>query len=401
LPLKICFVSNAIRTGGAERVLLETIEILAERNFECHVLVPAEGEFSRELFERAIPYSTVHSASLATTGTPSLWRRTKAALQMVIATGALVRRFRRLRPGLIYSNTILSGYASLAAKILAIPHVWHVHEFGQEDHGLSFNLGERFSCRLVAKCSSAVIVVSHALARKYQKYVSAENLRTIYPAMNLTMSANGHGSASRSLLSDSAETNKRFRCLVVGGLAPGKRQEDAVRAFSQLEHRGVDAELVVIGGEEYPQYLELLRSIANDSKWAKQRVIFLGQVPEARELMANADAVLVCSRSEAFGRVTIEGMLAGKPVIGANGGATPELVRDAFNGFIFPVGDVDKLAEKIAFLCHNRSTAERLGENGREWAKSMFNKDRFTNELLGVLKSLPSGKRSCETHNGN
>jgi len=81
-----------------------------------------------------------------------------------------------------------------------------------------------------------------------------------------------------------------------------------------------------------------------DSKYLRQikQVVVQNGIEEYVELtdytddpgMDSGNIILVCSRSEAFGRVTVEGMLCGKPIIGARSGATPELVKEGFNGLL-------------------------------------------------------------------
>jgi glycosyltransferase involved in cell wall biosynthesis len=101
----------------------------------------------------------------------------------------------------------------------------------------------------------------------------------------------------------------------------------------------------------------------------------------------------MCSRSEGFGRVTIEGMLAGKPVIAARGGASPELVQDGSTGLLYAVGDPRDLALKIRGLCENREYAETLGRNAKCWVETVFTKERYAMEMLPILDSLQRGTR--------
>ena len=60
----------------------------------------------------------------------------------------------------------------------------------------------------------------------------------------------------------------------------------------------------------------------------KEEVTFLPYVNNLTELRENSDFALVCSRMEALGRVAIEAMLAGLPVIGADTGGTKELIGE-------------------------------------------------------------------------
>src|SRR5262249_41750609 len=147
---------------------------------------------------------------------------------------------------------------------------------------------------------------------------------------------------------------------------------------------GMKAELLLVG-DGARNYVERLHGIVAANK-LEQQVIFLGHLEHPASIVATADAVLTCSRSEAFGRATVEGMLSGKPVIGAKAGATPELIQDGFNGLLYTSGDHYDLATKIRCLYENPSVAVQLGHNGRIWAETTFTGERFGRELLSVLR---------------
>ena len=104
--------------------------------------------------------------------------------------------------------------------------------------------------------------------------------------------------------------------------------------------------------------------------------------------MRSADVILVFSRSEAFGRVTIEAMIAGKPVIGARSGATAELIQNGVNGLLYSVGDPESLAAEIRYLHDNPKVADQLGKNARKWVEEHFSQDRYSEKILSVLASI-------------
>jgi glycosyltransferase involved in cell wall biosynthesis len=120
----------------------------------------------------------------------------------------------------------------------------------------------------------------------------------------------------------------------------------------------------------------------------QDRIEFVGYVNNSSAYLKAANVVLVCSRCEAFGRVTVEGMLAGKPVIGSRCGGTAELLMDGFNGFGYTPGDADDLAEKIQHLRAHPADAAVMGENAATWAAAQFNLDRYGEEMWSYLQPL-------------
>jgi glycosyltransferase involved in cell wall biosynthesis len=387
--LRICFISNCPRIGGAERVLLETIDVLSHRGVECKVLLPTEGQFSEELARRGIDFEVVRSAALTMTGQPTLWKRIKAVVRFTLATVAATRSVARWKCDAIYSNTLTVCHGAVVAKLLNKPHIWHLHEFGKEDHGFGFYFGERFTFRTVASLSTVCIAVSKALVAKYQKFIPIAKLTVLYPSMHLELERMGQSQESRS---GTRDRGAQFQCIIVGGVFAGKRQEDAVGAFALLRKSGIDARLVIVGGLEDTLYVKQLEEAIRTSK-LEDDVILTGEVRDARDHIRESDVLLVCSRSEAFGRVTIEAMLEGKPVIGAAAGATPELIRDGFSGLIYKLADAQSLADKITNLFEHPEITSRLGKNGQQWAKTIFTKERYSAELFAILDAALSQAR--------
>jgi glycosyltransferase involved in cell wall biosynthesis len=81
-------------------------------------------------------------------------------------------------------------------------------------------------------------------------------------------------------------------------------------------------------------------------------------------------------------------MLLGRPVIGAQSGATSEIVKEGFNGLLYIPGDPKSLADKIRTLYEDPELATRMGANGKKWAELIFTEERYARELCGLLTSL-------------
>jgi glycosyltransferase involved in cell wall biosynthesis len=380
--MKVCFVSNATELGGAERVLLETIDVLKERGIECRVLLPGDGELAQEFGEAGVPYAFLDGGSWVSWERPSPWNQAKAVAKIAGRLFPAVRTIRGWGCDAIYSNSVTVCGGAVVARLLNLPHIWHLHEFGKE-YGMFYKFGEGFSNRSIGRLSSACILVSNDLAAKYGQFIAPSKLRVVYPSMHRGLSS-GEYSGTQSTLAPAFAG--RFRLVIVGGLVEGKGHADAVQALAHLVREGVNAELLIVG-ESYPAFRGTLEEIAR-SNALSGRVSFVGRVRDASPFLRAADVVLVCSRGEAFGRVTIEAMLAGKAVVGAAAGATVELVQDGFNGLLYKCGDPADLAAKVRFLVDHPAIVQRLGQNGKRWAASRFTRERYGEELMAVLSSV-------------
>ena len=380
--MKVCFLSHTSQLGGAERVLLETIEVLHEKGVECYVLLPGEGAMSQRLAAIGVPYDFIQGSSWVTWKAPTFWEQIKAIIKIALGVFPTLKKIRKSGCDIVYSNTLTVCDGGIAAAILQRPHVWHLHEFPGY-HGVRFYFGNRFSFLIVRALSSACITVSTHLSEMCRPYLQSSRMKVIHPSMHLAFPENVDSVPAGRLL---PPRNGRFRCVIVGGLFEGKRALEAVEALGELRRGGVDAELLIVGDGD-PRYRHSLEDCvkAND---LLGNVTFTGAVREGTAAMRSADVVLVCSRHETFGRVTVEAMMAGKPVVCAGAAATPELVRDGFNGWLYEPGNHRDLAAKIKLLYEDRPLAVRLGENGRTWAQGAFTKELYAREILNILTTL-------------
>ncbi len=100
------------------------------------------------------------------------------------------------------------------------------------------------------------------------------------------------------------------------------------------------------------------------------------------------------SRSDAYGISFLEAWAAGKPVIGANAGATPEIIRDGIDGFLVEFGNPTALAEKILFVLKNPELSKTLGKNGQlKVQKNNLWKD-IARKIFNIYEALVNEKSS-------
>lgn len=378
--LRVCFVSHSGTDGGAQRSLLELIEALAAHGVESRVVVPGGGYLTDRLKAVGVPY-LVSRYRPWTGEIPLPWwdRLLKKPLVHLIRAAQLSRLIRRWQCEVIVTNTLTVCEGALAAKLLGVPHITYVREYGDLDHGFHFELGPRRSVRLLGMLSRQVAFNSAALARHYRRQLPRTPPRVIYNAVAVPTESPAASRPAKPL-----DPGARFSCVLVGFLAAGKGHEDAIRAVANLAGRGMLVNLKLVGGAGPADYVARLRRLI-DSLGVATLVEMVGHVPDPQEFFLQADVALMCSRMEAFGRVTVEAMKHGIAVIGARSGGTSEVIRDGFNGFLYTPGDARDLADKIEQLARDREGARRMGERARWFATGTFGLERYGGEFLGLL----------------
>ena len=143
-----------------------------------------------------------------------------------------------------------------------------------------------------------------------------------------------------------------------GRLDAEKRVDELIRALP-LVQRSVDAQLVVIGsGHERRRLEDLTRK-----EGVGDRVVFTGFVSddELPGAYAATDVFVNAGIAELQSIVALEAMATGKPVVAADAGALPLLVRDGENGRLFEPGDVEGLASRLTEIFSDADERTRMG----------------------------------------
>jgi len=171
-------------------------------------------------------------------------------------------------------------------------------------------------------------------------------------------------------------TNGPVRLLGVGRLAVEKGFDTLLQAADGLP---VEIQLAGSGPEE-----SRLRRLAGAN------VAFLGQVERDAlpALYANADIVVMPSRSDPWGMVLNEAALAGRPLVSTDAaGAAHELIEDGVNGFRVPAGDVRALRDALRRLVEDREFCDAAGARSRELA-TRFTPEAWAEAVAGLAAGL-------------
>lgn len=374
--ISICFFSHSSTFGGAEKILFKLLEGLKENNIDVFVILPRSGPFINDLKSKNIKYRIIpyklwlnHDKSIL-----RLIKRTIWNFLLVIPFSFIIHRYKF---DLIYSNTSTVSLGAYIAKVLRIPHIWHFREFGFEDHGYTYDLGNWLSWRMTNYLSTLCLVNSKAVLNKYSHFIDRDKLHLIYEAYKETNSSNAVSNTFKAI--DLLE----FKCLMVGSIQRGKGHIDAISSLAILHKKGYNISLLIVGDgdENYKQELELM--VRNNQ--LENHVYFLGHLNNPREIMRISDVFLMCSRNEAFGLVTLEALEVGLPAIGTKSGGTVEIIEDNFTGLLYTPGNYSELASKIEYLFLNPVVKTDMGNKAKATINKKFNPDLYISKTIEMI----------------
>jgi glycosyltransferase involved in cell wall biosynthesis len=339
------------------------------------VVVPGRGS-TADLYATIGPVSTLGYESITYPGGLSDLISLTPRLQQEIRV--FRRHIRETSPDLVFVITSAVPTALVAARLERRPVIVYVGEI--LDKGFVRSGGRSLAGAALIRVlgtADALVCCSDAVARQFS---TAEKRRivTIYPGVD-TAYADGDGDRFRAAhgLTDASP------CIaVVGNVSRGRGQDLAVRALPLVREQLPNAHCVV-AGLPHPRpvdvaYRRELASIAEELG-VEERVVFVGFVERMADLYAAADIVVNPARfHEPFGRVAIEAMSAGRPLIAARVGAIPEIMRHEREALLVDPDDHEALARAVVRLWNDPRLREHLVQAGKRLVAERFD------ELAGI-----------------
>jgi glycosyltransferase involved in cell wall biosynthesis len=291
---------------------------------------------------------------------------------------ALARVIRRERADVIHlGNGVRANFDGILAGLLTrTPVVCHVKGF--EKYGAR----ERWAVRRTA---TLVCMTRAVLDHCHVHGVRAADERVVYDAVDEAWLRPQRPAAEvRGELGIPADAP----CIgIAGNIQKWKGQHVVVEALGLLTDQP-SVHCVIAGGvhragEAYAS--ELRQRLA--ALGLSARVHLTGFRADIPDVMNAWDVVVHASvRPEPFGRVILEGMLLGKPVVATAAGGVPELIDDGRTGFLVPPGDAPALAEALRRLLTAPGEAQAIGTRAREWARPHFSLTRQVTEMSEIYE---------------
>lgn len=389
----ILYIASERKLGGATKSLLILMQEMQAKGHGVFVVTPfGFGPFYEEVIRAGIPCKPIFFGWWQM---PEYWNAIfKFGFRCLyfmewVAVIRISFYIKKKKIDIVHSNSSVIDVGAKAAKKCNIPHIWHFREFGKDDYQLEYLKGREKSLKYVEKNTDKVVFISKSL-REYYKAVPESISEVIYNGI------------SEDFLHEKvySEKKKQVVFLISGNLQRNKGQMTALLALKDLLEQGeTDAVLWVAGRTadtaDSKKYEQELKEYAK--KNLGETCKFLGFIKDIQSIRSQADVELVCSNREAFGRVTIEAMMAGNPVIASDTGANPELIIDRENGVLFANNNSNDLAEKMKWFLDYREEIVECGTHAYKFAKEGFISQKNTKQIELVYNKMLSGKGKKET----
>lgn len=375
--------------GPVMTVFSQIVPHLDRSRFEPYVVVNAQATGTLPIGEDQATIRRCAFGHGVTQG--SVKDRTRSAVRLVRSMASLVRWLRTENVSLVQcSATPYAGTLALAVGLVrGVPVVAHVHELvGRYAGGRRHTRIRRLLVALVLRRAARVVAVSQFIAsdlvargvppEKVVVVLNGVDLERFTPAVDGRRMREEYGIGKRDVLA-----------LQLGRLLDSKRQDDFAKALAIAAPEAPALRGLIVGWEDtrYPDMSRRVGEIACRENLGDRLIVGAAR-PEAPELMAAADVVVVPSLDEAFSLVVPEAMASGKMAIGVYSGAIPELVDDGETGFLVPPQSPEELARCLVKVARDRALRERMDAAGRRRAEERFSPTRVGEEFAAIYAAL-------------
>ncbi|MHA2059618.1 MAG: glycosyltransferase family 4 protein [Candidatus Ranarchaeia archaeon] len=176
--------------------------------------------------------------------------------------------------------------------------------------------------------------------------------------------------------------------LCVGRMVEYKGFTDMPAVIARLRKAGVPAKLVFLGdGPLRPTIEAEVKHLGIEDS-----VLFVGWVTSRQDLQtayASTDIFVHPARvGEAYGRVIVEGLASGVPVLSTNTGGPADIITPEKDGLLAEPSDHESLYQAALRLAQNKSLREKLGKQGRGKAETVYSLDATMKRYQSIVESF-------------
>ena len=372
--MKVLYISHESNLYGAPKSLLEYVIKLKGKGIEPVVVMPDSGDLHSELDKNGVRNKIISYYNCIYEDRYScikyikyIWTNFKAVLK-------IRKLIKEEQIDIVHTNTLAVNVGAMAAFLSKVPHIWHFREYMEEDFGYK-RLYPKITEKLVRR-SRYCIAVSEGIKRKYRKEYGVNSIR-LYDGIE--------SSAYLHPVYEDFHTENIVQLLLAGTICEGKGQWDAIRTVEILVKRGIVVHLNIVGNGK-AVFIRELKAYAR-KRGLMRYITFRSYTHHLQELRIQSSIVLVCSRMEAFGRVTAEAMMAGKIVIGSNAGGTMELVgENEERGYLYRYNHPEELANRIEHVLRNKQEVLEKEKKAQAFILKLTNIEKYVDRMVRIYK---------------
>lgn len=360
--------------AGGTVISLEIYKLLKDR-FRCVFFVPSEGEQSRFLQGQNIEYKVMNMGNYSKSK-KNAFDVIKFIYYIPILLFKTFRYVQKNDVALIYSNAVRYAiWSSVIGRVMAVPVIWHIHHyFNDYKARMILNVFGRM------KSIRKIVFISLFVQNQFPKLSGKATL--IYNGVDI-QKLQQQGQLSSYKIKKKLQLNASLKIIsIVTHIMPTKRQDVLLMAIPLILKQYRDVHFVIAGNVIDEAYNNELRLLV-DQMGVSDYVSFIGHCSDVPGFFKDVYLNVVTS-IEGLGLILLESLAMGVPCILPNIGGGTEIYSGQGGSLVYPLYDVEKLAEHILVFLQDESIYHNMHEKCEEWI-SMLDIQRFRKRIGETL----------------
>jgi glycosyltransferase involved in cell wall biosynthesis len=345
--------------GGGEHSFLDFVSHLP-KDWDVLAVVPLEGDLASKLRSKSIPTRVIPLPSI----------RPWNILSMINSIRSYAHLCKGANARLIYANGSRAAfYGGIAGRMINVPVIWHCRMTERD----------KYLDPIITRLSNLIVANSKATAMRFKEELSRK-VKVVHNGVDLEW-LRDQGIEKPDLVHEDWKV-----ILMVSRISRWKRHDLALAAFENIASYDPNAHLVCVGAQDLleSQWWAFLQEKSLRSPFSS-RIHWVGHVDDIRPWYRAASILLLPSMNEPFGRVLVESMAVGVPVVAMRSGGVPEIVRHGQDGLLVTHANGSEFGRACSMLLGDAALRDRLGQSSKERAE-MFSLEEHARKMVEVFE---------------
>ena len=377
--MKVLYVLSRDDKFGAPRALMEMVSTLKEKyNIEPVILTPVKNRINEQcdklnIENYHIPYGTAMKIKNDYFNNILRWLLYKYG--NIVSLRRISKKIDISKIDLIHTNNSVIDFGYRISKRNNINHIFHIREFAD----LDFNYMP-FDKNSINYMNNSNNIAISSVINNHWSNKNVKNIRVIYDGIDLD-----------TIEPKKKYNSKKIKFLFIGSLCEGKGQMEFLNAIVKLDKEKLSNIEIHFYGTGDNNYIQQIKDFVNKNN-LNNNIFLEGYKENVRSVIKDYDVGIINSKSEAFGRVTVEYMATGLCVLASNTGANIELIKNNKTGILFDYKNYDDICEKINYILNNKEIIKKIGVAARSDVLKKYSKEKNAENVYNLYKEIKGEK---------
>ena len=367
---KILIAHSSNDKYGASKVLISIIDIFINNGFEVHLFLPSDGPLNNN---QIIKKTNIKILNLG------VFRKKYFTffglinrLYFILKSSHYIKKFlKRNKIDLVYTNTSTLISPSIAAKLVGIPSIHHIHEIPNSN-----SIYSRFMTTFLNNFSRNIVCVSKSVKDFWiQKGIKKNKLEII-----------NNGFIFKKI-EPKVLNKEKIIFTSISRIIPYKGHILLIELFDALLKKNNKIQLQIVG-DTLPQYQKYLDDLKLNvkKKGINDRIMFLGFRNDISYILTNSNFFIHTPiLPDPFPTVIFEAIQTLTPVITNDKGGAYEILDKGKNGLIIENDLIEETVENILNYLENKKQQNTNVEEAFNYVCENFSKEKFNRKILNII----------------